>query len=57
MTVSILSQLKAEVEHHRKKVRFFSTAELVVTLEQEKAEMEGRPIAESRLIRCIPRSR
>ena len=29
------------VEHHRKKVRFFSTVELVNTLEQEKAR--GRP--------------
>ena len=35
------------VEHHRKKVRFFSTVELVNTLEQEKAKGKAGQIAES----------
>ncbi len=35
------------VEHHRKKVRFFSTVELVDTLEQEKAKGAAGKIAES----------
>jgi DNA replication protein DnaC len=35
------------VEHHRKKVRFFSTVELVNTLEQEKAKGIAGKIAES----------
>jgi DNA replication protein DnaC len=35
------------VEHHRKKVRFFSTIELVNTLEQEKAKGKAGQIAES----------
>ena len=35
------------VEHHRKKVRFFSTVELVNTLEQEKAKGTAGKIAES----------
>jgi len=35
------------VEHHRKKVRFFSTVELVNTLEQEKAKGRAGQIAES----------
>ena len=35
------------VEHHRKKVRFFSTTELVNTLEQEKAKGKAGQIAES----------
>ena len=35
------------VEHHRKKVRFFSTVELVNTLEQEKAKGAAGKIAES----------
>jgi DNA replication protein DnaC len=34
------------VEHHRKKVRFFSTIELVNTLEQEKAKGKAGQIAE-----------
>jgi len=34
------------VEHHRKKVRFFSTVELVNTLEQEKARGRAGHIAE-----------
>jgi DNA replication protein DnaC len=37
------------VEHHRKKVRFFSTVELVNTLEQEKAKGKASQIAESLL--------
>jgi len=37
------------VEHHRKKVRFFSTVELVNTLEQEKAKGRAGQIAESLL--------
>lgn len=37
------------VEHHRKKVRFFSTVELVNTLEQEKAKGKAGQIAESLL--------
>ena len=37
------------VEHHRKKVRFFSTVELVNTLEQEKARGKAGQIAESLL--------
>ena len=37
------------VEHHRKKVRFFSTVELVNTLEQEKAKGKAGLIAESLL--------
>ena len=39
------------VEHHRKKVRFFSTVELVNALEQEKAQGRAGQIAE-RLVRC-----
>ncbi len=39
------------VEHHREKVRFFSTVELVNTLEQEKARGSAGKIAES-LIRA-----
>lgn len=35
------------VEHHRKKVRFFSTVDLVNTLEQEKAKGKAGQIAES----------
>ncbi|HVG49398.1 MAG TPA: IS21-like element helper ATPase IstB [Rubellimicrobium sp.] len=35
------------VEHHRKKVRFFSTVELVNTLEQEKAKGKAGQIAET----------
>jgi DNA replication protein DnaC len=35
------------VEHHRRKVRFFSTIELVNTLEQEKAKGKAGQIAES----------
>ena len=35
------------VEHHRKKVRFFSTVELVNTLEQEKAKGKAGQMAES----------
>jgi DNA replication protein DnaC len=35
------------VEHHRKKVRFFSTVELVNTLEQEKARGKAGQLAES----------
>jgi DNA replication protein DnaC len=35
------------IEHHRKKVRFFSTVELVNTLEQEKAKGIAGKIAES----------
>ena len=38
------------VEHHRKKVRFFSTVELVNALEQEKAQGRAGQIAE-RLVR------
>ena len=37
------------VEHHRKMVRFFSTVELVNTLEQEKARGKAGQIAESLL--------
>ena len=37
------------VEHHRKKVRFFSTVELVNTLEQEKAKGKAGQIAEGLL--------
>ena len=37
------------VEHHRKKVRFFSTVELVNTLEQEKAKGRAGQIAENLL--------
>ena len=39
------------VEHHRKKVRFFSTVELVNTLEQEKAKGTAGKIAE-----CLARA-
>ena len=39
------------IEHHRKKVRFFSTVELVNALEQEKARGKAGQIAES-LIRA-----
>ena len=39
------------VEHHRKKVRFYSTVELVNALEQEKAQGKAGQIAE-RLVRC-----
>ena len=35
------------IEHHRKKVRFFSTVELVNALEQEKARGKAGQIAES----------
>ena len=35
------------IEHHRRKVRFFSTIELVNTLEQEKAKGKAGQIAES----------
>ncbi len=35
------------VEHHRRKVRFFSTIELVKTLEQEKAKGKAGQLAES----------
>ena len=35
------------VEHHRKKVRFFSTVDLVNTLEQEKAQGKTGKIAEA----------
>ncbi len=35
------------VEHHRRKVRFFSTIELVNTLEQEKAKAKAGQLAES----------
>jgi DNA replication protein DnaC len=35
------------VEHHRKKVRFFSTVELVNTLEQEKARGKAGHLAEN----------
>ena len=35
------------IEHHRKKVRFFSTIELVNTLEQEKARGKAGHLAES----------
>jgi len=35
------------IEHHRKKVRFFSTVELVNTLEQEKAKGNAGKIAEN----------
>ena len=38
------------IEHHRKKVRFFSTVELVNALEQEKAKGKAGQIAE-RLVR------
>jgi DNA replication protein DnaC len=38
------------VEHHRKKVRFFSTVELVNALEQEKAQGRAGQIA-GRLVR------
>jgi DNA replication protein DnaC len=38
------------VEHHRKKVRFFSTVELVNALEKEKAQGKAGQIAE-RLVR------
>ena len=31
------------IEHHRKRVRFFSTVELVNALEQEKSSRESRP--------------
>jgi len=34
------------VEHHRKKVRFFSTVELVNALEQEKAQGRAGQLAE-----------
>ncbi len=40
------------VEHHRKKVRFFSTVELVNTLEQEKAKGNAGKIAET-LVRAV----
>ena len=39
------------VEHHRKKVRFFGTVDLVNALEQEKAQGRSGQIAD-RLIRC-----
>jgi DNA replication protein DnaC len=39
------------VEHHRKKVRFFGTVDLVNALEQEKASSRSGQIAD-RLIRC-----
>ena len=39
------------VEHHRKKVRFFSTVELVNALEQEQAQGKAGQIAD-RLVRC-----
>jgi DNA replication protein DnaC len=39
------------VEHHRKKVRFFGTVDLVNALEQEKASGRSGQIAD-RLIRC-----
>ena len=35
------------IEHHRRKVRFFSTIELVNALEQEKAKGKAGKIAES----------
>jgi len=35
------------VEHHRRKVRFLSTIELVNTLEQEKARGKAGQIAEA----------
>jgi len=35
------------VEHHRRKVRFFSTIELVNTLEQEKAKGKAGQLADS----------
>lgn len=35
------------IEHHRRKVRFFSTVELVNTLEQEKAQGKAGKIAEA----------
>lgn len=35
------------IEHHRKRVRFFSTVELVNALEQEKAQGKARKIAEA----------
>ena len=35
------------IEHHRRKVRFFSTIELVNALEQEKAKGKAGQIAES----------
>ena len=38
------------VEHHRKKVRFFATVDLVNALEQEKAQGKAGQIAE-RLVR------
>ena len=34
------------IEHHRKRVRFFSTVELVNALEQEKAQGKAGKIAE-----------
>ena len=43
------------VEHHRKKVRFFSTVELVNTLEQEKAKGKAGQIAESLQRADLPR--
>ena len=36
-----------DVEHHRRKIRFFSTIELVNTLEQEKAKGKAGQLAES----------
>jgi DNA replication protein DnaC len=35
------------IEHHRKRVRFFSTVELVNALEQEKAQGKAGKIAEA----------
>ena len=35
------------IEHHRRKVRFFSTIELVNALEQEKAKGKAGQIAEA----------
>jgi DNA replication protein DnaC len=39
------------VEHHRKKVRFYGTVDLVNALEQEKAQGRSGQIAD-RLMRC-----
>jgi DNA replication protein DnaC len=48
--LSALSTVQT-IEHHRKKVRFYSTVELVNALEQEKAQGKAGQIA-GRLVRC-----
>ena len=40
-------RLIVDIEHHRRKVRFFSTVELVNALEQEKADGKAGKIAEA----------